>query len=709
MLKAFSKVFHKSQDADEARVAGDDGAAGPRRVLERQRAGDVGAGAAGGAGEARRSGGGGYPRSPALDVGMRAGKEAGRRAGLAQRKEQALAPRLHLRGPAQGVDGRFPLTSDNIEWHMRMLPPMKESKYERILRYVQDQQQHVPAAVDPAPQQHDIEASVLMGGLAHDFVVKPFHSQLHPLTHNGAAYGAAAGMAVLAPPRAGGFHAPRAPGLAPNGQAATHATTHRADNEEDDNTPLAAINMASRPRSMDVGGLEKYAAPLDDPLPGPGSPAYGARMSMLSFHSNVAVQLNSDANERLSRSLSASNPVSANDQAVPDAHAASQGLNRPSLDAITPTAQEFAPGIAAADGQAGDSDRESQPGVELRVVNHASSSGSSSSGSDDDDDNRPLVSLGRRLSKTHEPLHVDAAATPAENAADDDDDQPLSALLFPPHSASDELGGLPLPMPRHVTDPDLAAPADEAVPLSRSYTPGATKDTGDEPAAAARRRSNLRYSTPLSPLEPGFNSLPRPSKTGAIAQMARADEDTAGRPWLASRQYSASTASVNSRKHAHRGSTLGQQLTEELQRVREDIARTRRDSERGDRRSWQVGDPPPAQQPWANRDSALSESALPAALPPAASNPLPCRHYDDAHSDAPKLPSSWSYSDKPRPLSTQNYRLSRWFGRPLKPDSSSADAIPAASASQPIPASLSSRLNGKLARLKRSFKPASNL
>ncbi|KAJ2814943.1 hypothetical protein IWW50_006977, partial [Coemansia erecta] len=271
--------------------------------------------------------------------------------------EQQMQPRLHLKGPAQGIDGRFPLTSDNIEWHMRMLPPMKESKYERILRYVHDQQQHVPAAVDPAHQQQDIDASVLMTGnpVHHDYqepqygLLKPFHSTLHPLSHNGAhsaAYGPAAGMAVLAPPRPGAHQVrPLADrGYPQNAQQANHTTTHHADaaavnqgaddmptdaaadNEEDDNTPLAAINMpALRPRSLDVTGMEKYMpASLDDPLPGPGSPAYGARMSMMSFHSTMAVNLNSEANDGLSRSLSASNPMSAAEQVVSEAQAASQ-------------------------------------------------------------------------------------------------------------------------------------------------------------------------------------------------------------------------------------------------------------------------------------------------------------------------------------------------------------------------------------------------
>ncbi|KAJ2818838.1 hypothetical protein IWW50_005674 [Coemansia erecta] len=439
--------------------------------------------------------------------------------------------------------------------------------------------------------------------------------------------------------------------------------------------------------------------------------------------------------------------MSAAEQVVSEAQAASQVQNRPSLDAITPSANEFGPEVTgdragySQEKPAKDSDEESIPGVELRVVNNISSSSNSSSEADDDDDDQPLVSVGRKLSKNQKQaqLHIDASPKLQEEANYDDDDQPLSALLFQPLNASDDLGSLPLPMPRHITDPDAVADLEEVAPhrtsigdqsssprgsigvsrkkslLSREYTPRADNDdddVGEEKSSIAKRRSNLRYSTPLSPQMDGCNSLPRPPKAGIIAQAMRDGEsspvDNTGMPWLNNRQYSVSTTSVNSRKHAKRGSTLGQQLTEELQRVREDIARTRRENERAERRSWQVGDPSTIRQPWMHNDIALSETALPNAPPSPTRHPqshsFNVHHDAAAQSDVHKLPSSWSYSDKPRPMSTHNYRFSRWFGKPPKPDSSSVDAIAMASASQPMATSVSSRINSKFGKLKWTFK-----
>ncbi|KAI9477369.1 hypothetical protein LPJ78_001796 [Coemansia sp. RSA 989] len=790
MLKAFSKVFHKSHGAaDEpqavTRGAESDSQLPSKRVLERHRPAELGLGSVAGPGDRnssspRRNGGSGnrYSRPHALDVGMRPVKDPGKRASLQQRMEQHMQPRLHVKGPAQGSDGRFPLTSDNIDWHLRMLPPVKESKYERIIRYVQDQQQNIPAVVDPAQpplQPHDIEASMLMSGspMHHDYSDPPYsnfkslHGHLHPLTHNGthpAAYGAATGMSMLVPPRpGGGLQAPRMPGdrgFVLTVQRANHTTSHQTeaaaaagqrtgsaapattsrDIEEDDNTPLGAINMnALRPRSMDVVGLEKYApASLNDPLPGPGSPANDARLSMASFQSNMAVNLNSDANEVMSRSLSISNPLSAsaNDQTAPDGRTASQVHNRPSLDAITPTAQEFGAEITGHDSLSPTSSEHEKSGddsasnMELRVVNNVSSSESS-------DDNQPLVTLGRKLSEKQAVQIATNVSKRADHSGnenrDDDDDQPLSALLFQPLN-NDDLGSLPLPAPRHITDPDAVADLEEVAPsrrsstgdrsaspianvtrkkslLSRTYTPGNGEDSENFGSGSAKRRSNLRYSSSPSPLDDGFNSLPRPPKSGAVSQ----EEDSSiGRPWLANRQYSSSTTSVNSRKHAHRGSTLGQQLTDELQRVREDIARTRQEAER---RSWQLGDPPVPQKPWMRHENALSDTALQTPQQPA-TNPHQQQqrqqssfseniNHGIAGGDEPKLPSSWSYSDKPRPMSTQNHRFSRWFGMPLRLDSSSADAVP--SPSQPLGTSLSSRINSKFGRLKRTLKPGTKL
>ncbi|KAJ2846521.1 hypothetical protein GGI22_006229, partial [Coemansia erecta] len=44
-----------------------------------------------------------------------------KRVPMQHRMEQPVVqPRLHVKGPAQGTDGRFALTKDNLEWHMRM-------------------------------------------------------------------------------------------------------------------------------------------------------------------------------------------------------------------------------------------------------------------------------------------------------------------------------------------------------------------------------------------------------------------------------------------------------------------------------------------------------------------------------------------------------------------------------------------------------------
>ncbi|KAJ1912939.1 hypothetical protein H4219_005410 [Mycoemilia scoparia] len=46
--------------------------------------------------------------------------------------------------PVSRSDGTYPLTQENLEWHVRTLPPMKESKYARVMRYVLVQQQNIP-------------------------------------------------------------------------------------------------------------------------------------------------------------------------------------------------------------------------------------------------------------------------------------------------------------------------------------------------------------------------------------------------------------------------------------------------------------------------------------------------------------------------------------------------------------------------------------
>ncbi|KAJ2722887.1 hypothetical protein GGI07_003014 [Coemansia sp. Benny D115] len=393
MLKAFSKVFHKTSPqhgtSEEPVKAGstpglgvDGGAVLSRGGLE----------LGGGPGSPRRRNAGEENQQPS-----RQAIEPSRRMSLQRRVEQQMQPRLHVKSPAPGVDGRFALTSDNIEWHLRMIPPMKESKYERILKYVQMQQQQVSAAADPSAQQQlrDIDTSLLMGGQMSyeygmpvpgmEYMDSPFNSvekqlaaqqqqqfyqqqqQQQQMAQAGVirpAYGAPAAVPIIVASGAAHAHplaaenefgssrpafqsagnqpAPVAPPqeiridttrAAMDGAAATQpisannspAAAH--DNEEDDNTPLAAINVAStrpqppaplslQPNSLTAQPgsqnlLEKcMKEPLDGPLPDPVSPNHAARMSMMSFGSNMAVQLNSEA-QAVSRSHSLSNPHSA--------------------------------------------------------------------------------------------------------------------------------------------------------------------------------------------------------------------------------------------------------------------------------------------------------------------------------------------------------------------------------------------------------------
>ncbi|KAJ2162657.1 hypothetical protein GGF46_000530 [Coemansia sp. RSA 552] len=997
-------------------MPGDVGGGQPaaKRVLERRHPAELGLSGAGAAvvhgsethtsAVLRRNGANGqqqpHLQTREASANYRATKESGKRASLQYRVEQQMQPRLHLKGSAQGADGRFPLTTDNVDWHLRMLPPMKESKYDRILRYVHDQQQNVPAVADPVQQQqqhpqqqHNIDASMLLGGgLMHrEYNESPpygpieqvpaqqqrnlFHSHLHhPLAHNSAhlaAYGAAAaGMAMAAPSRPSAMHPPAPPDhdylhnqqYFPAGrsapqpqqqwqhqphhqqeQLANHTTTgladaasvskHRGgasadihaggDGEEDDDTPLAEINTgagAGRSDGLDAiapgVGLEKYMADsLDGPLPGPVSPAQGARMSMMSFQSNMA-NFSSEVNGAFSRSRSASNPlsVSVNDitsRATPVPHTpttqqdppvlrlsihsgsvrpaslmSAQLGNRPSTDGIARTTGR--PGLGDSDTdivrmdtsgggstgvspvlpnpahvpavgkeagltQSGDSvgvksdrrvelptgeadsptahngqavpdthaasDDDSAPGVALRVVNQVISDESADEEdayqlpaldlpSDDNcplaecigratydsDDDQPLVSLGRKLSEKQDQLalHIDTAGARVPGAGDvqgnsddddDDDDQPLSSLLFQPRTADEDLGSLPLPMPRHISDPDAVANMDEMVNesasplrrssgdrsasphaslgvvrkkslLSRTFKPEpdddskldmGTRDPGTPSSSqGTRRHSYLRYSLPLSPQadvgmegisKDAHNSFPRQAKRDAAGKVKGGDSvagseeqpgadgqpDGMGRPWLSNRQYSASTVSVGSRRHGQRGSTLGQQLTDELQRVREDIARTRLDNERAERRSWQVGDPPAMLRPWIHEstlsDTALVRGSLDPQDPAARAAALLTQAGDSdavTHGSSPRIKSSWSYPSKQeRPVSTQHHhRVSRWFGRApegsalhgLGADSESADAaIPTA---QPSSSSLSARINNKFGKLKRTLKPS---
>ncbi|KAJ1673035.1 hypothetical protein EV182_006014, partial [Spiromyces aspiralis] len=56
------------------------------------------------------------------------------------------------KGPVVDSDGSYPLIQENIEWHMRLVPPMNESKHTRVMRYVRIQRKHVPP---PSPDLAD--------------------------------------------------------------------------------------------------------------------------------------------------------------------------------------------------------------------------------------------------------------------------------------------------------------------------------------------------------------------------------------------------------------------------------------------------------------------------------------------------------------------------------------------------------------------------
>ncbi|KAJ1940091.1 hypothetical protein EC988_007132, partial [Linderina pennispora] len=298
------------------------------------------------------------------------------------------------------------------------IPPMKESKYDRILRYVHMQQQNVAVMADMV--QRDIDASMLMSGQIPydlDLASPPRHSfeqgmvvpqgQQPQVIHNGHPHAASSiggvGMpgAVLHHPGGlpGGGHAYMPNNAMPpppiqhtvtnntNTSATPQMNIKSHDAEEDDDTPLAAINGATSPQQQPpqpeigqdsnsgngmVSTLERYAQEAADlPLPEPISPTNQARMSVLSFSSNMAANLHvSDmpVSRSHSQSHSLSNPQSgslhepmvrmtpvARSPTVQEAGSSSQQFtvnpmsgqiqqssfssrinNRPSLDAITP-------------------------------------------------------------------------------------------------------------------------------------------------------------------------------------------------------------------------------------------------------------------------------------------------------------------------------------------------------------------------------------
>ncbi|KAJ1806578.1 hypothetical protein LPJ56_006363, partial [Coemansia sp. RSA 2599] len=136
MLKAFSKVFHKTQGSPDEQLKGgaahgqvsgaqlQPAAAPPQHTLRHtsERVHVVGLGVdANSLGSQRRNAGeDSQPRPLAADSGVRPAKEPSRRVSLQQRIEQQIQPRLHMKSPTQSTDGRFALTADNIDWHLRM-------------------------------------------------------------------------------------------------------------------------------------------------------------------------------------------------------------------------------------------------------------------------------------------------------------------------------------------------------------------------------------------------------------------------------------------------------------------------------------------------------------------------------------------------------------------------------------------------------------
>ncbi|KAJ2517520.1 hypothetical protein H4217_003917 [Coemansia sp. RSA 1939] len=950
-----------------------------------------------------------------------------KRASLHRRMEQQLVqPRLHVKGPAQGTDGRFPLTKDNLEWHLRMIPPVKESKYERILKYIEMQQQAVAAVAELTPQQMrgDIDSSLLMGGspMQYDrgdsqpqrlnprshytassanppFIIgsmqqqqqPPQHQQQQPLQHYRVS------SVMLAPPLADReitktaphFHAPSGnhadivfsqvarPRLnnAPATQnyaadPAKQAADVHGCNEEDDDTPLAAINSGTNsrvpPPNLSVQpktGLEKYASGEsneDADLPEAVVPTNGFRASITSFQSNMAMNLNTEPTGRVS--FSNSNPRSASileshyrTTPVPRSPTALEALalhmstnsgsarhssfpsakihNRPSLDAITPTSpekrrssadsamepsplgtanaynrhyhqqqQQQRQSVAVANRIGSDGEDDDQPlakqrpmsssaaflthdnigmqlkhafsfgqhnnddgddsnmarrapgkladingdskqrelsgsvdsgtvesaeqnrdsdsisSVPLHVVNQSSVRGSDESADnndiaddhvvpaldyiDDDDDDRPLVTIPKpqnsvqphpslyistKLKQKQKPLDKHVGDHGSSNSVDSDDDQPLSSLLLQPNTASDDLGSLPLPMPRHIIDPDsivnMSDMINESVAplrtsigerpvsplgprgslvrknssLSRSFRMSDhNADAADGIAdyirspMPAKRRSNLSTCIDLSDQIAGNTAIngdpiiegdsesesgnrdrsnaPSPQQVDLAKEM--------GRPWARDSEYNPSSTSLGSNRKTQRGSTLGQQLTEELHQLRMGLAHAKRDNDRVARQSWQPGSAVlPVQQPWLHKESTLSDTALPhkldtlnklssgaaavngssAAVAGPRINLLDAIAAVEQGAEAPKMTSSWSFTDEQRPQSTQPQRRSRWFGKGANGLSANAGSNPslhspmqdsAKDDAHPIHgSSLSSRFNAKLGKLKKTLKP----
>ncbi|KAJ2555268.1 hypothetical protein EV175_002314 [Coemansia sp. RSA 1933] len=436
----------------------------------------------------------------------------------------------------------------------------------------------------------------------------------------------------------------------------------------------------------------------------------------------------------------------------------------------------------------------------------------------DDDDDRPLMSLPRPQRKTQQraSLYISTnvipqqqhSAQPADKAngvrsieAESDDDQPLSSLLMQPNAAEDDLGSLPLPMPRHVIDPDAVSNMDDmvneaAVPprtsigerppsprgahglsvrkgssLSRSFRiADHAIDPVDgiagqpDPFIPVKRRSNLSTRIDFDDEAGRSGQSPQPKsfvmdrapiiegdsesdscsnsdgRSNAPSPQPQADHgDEIGRPWARRSEYNPSTTSLGSHRKTQRGSTLGQQLTEEMHNLRMELALAQRGSDRTPRQSWQAGSVPPIQQPWLRKESALSDTALPHKLETlqkltagvaaggsgrdiGTSNNnnnnigfLEALAAAERGAEAPKMVSSWSFTEsQQRPLSIQPQRRSRWFGKasgvPVN-HSSNPSLQPLSDDSQQAnhgSLSFSSRFNARFGKLKNTFKSSGN-
>ncbi|KAJ1842637.1 hypothetical protein LPJ57_009965, partial [Coemansia sp. RSA 486] len=115
---------------------------------------------------------------------------------------------------------------------------------------------------------------------------------------------------------------------------------------------------------------------------------------------------------------------------------------------------------------------------------------------EEEEDNQPLMSLSRKLSmgKANGDVKHDSGGD-----KDSEDDQPLSGLLMQPLTGSDDLGSLPLPMPRRVIDPDAIGNIDEminetALPVRSSLSESPTSPM-ILPRGAVRKHSLLLHSS----------------------------------------------------------------------------------------------------------------------------------------------------------------------------------------------------------------------